>query len=57
MKMIDADVSMGDNNLTKSLRDVYDYEKVAVPFTDVQSLYDCPYLGGLGKMNAKTFVA
>jgi glutamate synthase domain-containing protein 2 len=57
MKMIDVDVSMGDNNLTKSLRDVYDYEKVAVPFTDVQSLYDCPYLGGLGKMNAKTFVA
>jgi len=56
MKMIDVDVSMGDNNLTKSLRDVYDYEKVAVPFKDVQSLYDCPYLGGLGKMNTKTFV-
>jgi glutamate synthase domain-containing protein 2 len=48
MKMVDVDVSMGDNNLTKSLREVYGYEKVPVPFEDVQNFYDCPYLGGLG---------
>lgn len=49
MKMIDVDISMGDNNLTKNLSDIYGYHKVPVPFTSMQALYDCPHLGGLGK--------
>ena len=48
MTMIDVDVSMGDNNLTKKLSDIYGYQKVPVAFNGMQSLLDCQYLGGLG---------
>ncbi len=49
MKMTDVDISMGDNNLTKNLADIYGYTKTQVPFQSMQSLYDCQHLGGLGK--------
>ena len=57
MRMIDVDVSMGDNNLTKNLQNIYGYEKVAVPFNGIQSLYDCQYLGGLGQKVHNTVIA
>jgi len=44
--MEDIDIGMGDNNYTKSLRENYNYEKEAVPFTGMQALKDCEYLGG-----------
>ena len=46
MTMQDVDVSMGDNNFTKTLRDTYGYEKESVQFDGVQWLKDCQYLGG-----------
>ena len=49
MTMEDADVSMGDNNFTKTLKETYHYEKVPVKFNGMQYLKDSPYLGGLGQ--------
>lgn len=46
MTMNDVDVSMGDNNFTKTLRDTYGYDKEPVSFEGVQTLKDCPHLGG-----------
>lgn len=46
MTMNDVDVSMGDNNLTQTLKHTYGYEKVPVPFDGMKSLQDCQYLGG-----------
>lgn len=57
MKMTDVDISMGDNNLTKNLLEVYGYNKIPVQFNGMQSLYDCEYLGGLGKNIYKPVVA
>ncbi|MBC7387622.1 MAG: FMN-binding glutamate synthase family protein [Opitutaceae bacterium] len=57
MKMTDVEVSMGDNNLTKKLFDVYGYEKTPVIYTSVQDMYDCQYLGGIGKKVANTIVS
>lgn len=51
--MEDVDISMGDNNLTQTLKDTYKYEKVPVEFTSVQALKDCPYLGGLKEKEKK----
>ncbi|MBY0425808.1 MAG: FMN-binding glutamate synthase family protein, partial [Cytophagales bacterium] len=53
MKMTDVDISMGDNNLTQTLKDAYGYEKVEVPFTSMEELYNCPYLGGLAANRKK----
>jgi glutamate synthase domain-containing protein 2 len=53
MTMTDIDVSMGDNNLTQSLKETYKYEKVRVPFTSMQVLSECQYLGGPGPKNKK----
>jgi glutamate synthase domain-containing protein 2 len=44
--MEDVDLSMGDNNLTQSLRNSHGYDKNAVKFDGMQSLLSCPYLGG-----------
>ncbi|MCU0390379.1 MAG: FMN-binding glutamate synthase family protein [Thermoflexibacter sp.] len=42
---LDIDVSVGDNNQTMSLKEVYQYEKLNVPFSGMQSLQECQYLG------------
>ncbi len=41
----DIDVSVGDSNQTVPLQEVYNYEKVTVPFESMQALKDCQYLG------------
>jgi glutamate synthase domain-containing protein 2 len=46
MNMKDIDVSMGDNNHTKSLEAAYEYQKAEVEFESMQKLAECPYLGG-----------
>lgn len=46
MTMRDVDISMGDNNHTKTLREAYNYQKAPVNFVSMQSLLQCPYLGG-----------
>lgn len=54
MTMQDVDVSMGDNNFTKTLKDTYHYEKDPVKFTSMQFLKDSPFLGGLGQKEGAT---
>ena len=49
LTMADVDVSMGDNNLTQTLRDTYKYDKLLVPFEGMQALKSCNHLGGLAK--------
>ena len=49
MTMKDVDISMGDNNFTKTLRETYRYDKTQVKFTGVQHLSESPYLGGPGQ--------
>lgn len=44
-KMNDVDLSIGDRNLTDKLNKAYGYEKVEVPFTSMNELYDCQYIG------------
>ncbi len=46
MTMRDVDISMGDNNHTKSLREAYNYQKAPVNFDSMQAFLDCPFLGG-----------
>lgn len=43
--MKDVDLSMGDNNYTKSMVDIFGYEKKAVVFKGMQELVNCEYLG------------
>lgn len=57
LTMEDVDVSMGDNNLTQTLRDTYKYEKAKVNFKTMQDLWVCEHLGGLGKLNQATLAA
>lgn len=45
-KMSDIDMNIGDANLSKELDRTYMYEKDLVPFTNMQDLKDCMYLGG-----------
>ena len=49
MKMIDIDISCGDNNKVITLEKAYNYAKHPVPFNSMKDLYECEYLGGLGK--------
>ena len=49
IKMKDIDISGGDNNKIKTLAQAYSYEKDVVPFSSMDSLYNCSYLGGLEK--------
>ncbi len=46
MTMTDVDMSMGDNNYTTTLEEVYKYKKTPVGFINMQSLIDCEHLGG-----------
>ncbi len=46
MTMSDVDVSMGDNNYTKTLGAVYGYSKTKVAYKDMEHLKNCPHLGG-----------
>ncbi len=50
MQMDDVDVSMGDNNFTKTLKDTYGYSKAPIKFTSMQRLLENPNLGGHGKL-------
>ena len=45
-KMKDIDVNVDDHNLSEELNKTYNYEKTAVPHTNMQDLKDCIYLGG-----------
>lgn len=45
-KMSDIDVNVDDHHLSKELDKTYMYEKTPVPFTSMQDLKDCIYLGG-----------
>ncbi len=47
--MEDVQVNVDDDYLSSSLKTVYGYEKTSVPFTSMQELYDCCYLGGTPK--------
>ncbi|MFD2552189.1 FMN-binding glutamate synthase family protein [Bizionia sediminis] len=49
-KMDDVAVNVDDQNLSKELDKTYKYSKTPVPFTNVQSLKDCPHLGGVKKI-------
>ncbi|MBC8756280.1 FMN-binding glutamate synthase family protein [Kordia sp. YSTF-M3] len=44
--MKDVEVNVADHNLSKELDSTYNYEKTVVPFTNMQALKDCVYLGG-----------
>jgi hypothetical protein len=46
LTMDDVDLSMGDNNYTKTLKEAYNYDKHIVPFSGMQQLLDCDHLGG-----------
>ncbi|MEN3324197.1 FMN-binding glutamate synthase family protein [Mariniflexile soesokkakense] len=45
-KMSDVEINVDDHNLSKELSKTYMYDKTPVPFTSVQDLKDCLYLGG-----------
>lgn len=45
-KMTDIDVNVDDHNLSKELDRTYHYYKTTVPFSGMQALKDCEYLGG-----------
>lgn len=45
-KMNDVDMNVDDHNLSKELDRTYLYNKTPVPFTTMQDLKDCIYLGG-----------
>ena len=45
-KMSDIEMNVDDHNLSKALSRTYTYEKAPVPFSGMQSLKDCVYLGG-----------
>ncbi len=45
MTMQDVDMSMGDNNFTKTLFETYGYEKKQVLFEGVEKLANCNHLG------------
>jgi hypothetical protein len=56
LTMLDVDVSMGDNNLTQSLKDTYGYDKSIVPFESISKIKNCPHLGGLATKAEKVLV-
>ncbi|MDU8886859.1 FMN-binding glutamate synthase family protein [Yeosuana sp. MJ-SS3] len=45
-KMSDIEMNVDDHHLSKELNRTYSYEKTAVPFSSMQDLKDCLYLGG-----------
>ncbi|TRZ45200.1 FMN-binding glutamate synthase family protein [Robertkochia solimangrovi] len=46
LTMDDVDINLGDKSLTKTLADTYEYNKSEVAFNGINSILDCPYLGG-----------
>ncbi|WP_111309474.1 FMN-binding glutamate synthase family protein [Confluentibacter sediminis] len=44
--MDDIEINVDDHNLSKELSKTYNYDKTPVPFTNMQALKDCLYLGG-----------
>ncbi len=48
-KMSDIELNVDDHNLSKTLNKTYMYEKTPVPFSNMQVLKDCLYLGGAKK--------
>ena len=48
-KMNDIEINVDDHNLSKELNKTYMYEKTPVPFSSMQNLKDCLYLGGAFK--------
>ena len=44
--MEDIQLNVDDDFLHSNLKVTYKYDKAIVPFSGMQSLYDCPYLGG-----------
>ncbi|WP_370479676.1 FMN-binding glutamate synthase family protein [Tamlana flava] len=44
-KMSDVDINVDDHNLSKELSRTYRYEKTPVPFSGMQNLKECVYLG------------
>lgn len=44
--MEDIQLNVDDDFLHSNLKSTYKYEKATVPFSGMQSLQDCPYLGG-----------
>jgi hypothetical protein len=53
MKMSDVDISCGDNNQVITLEKAYGYAKVEPNFESMQAIFNCEYLGGLGKEKNK----
>lgn len=49
VQMKDVEISGGDNNRISDMETCYGYTKTPVKFSSMQELYDCEYLGGLGK--------
>ena len=45
--MDDIEVNVDDHNLSKELSATYMYNKTNVPFTSMQNLKDCIFLGGI----------
>lgn len=45
-KMEDIDINVDDHNLSKELHKTHKYTKTTVPFTSMQALQNCNYLGG-----------
>ncbi|MEO0527175.1 MAG: glutamate synthase-related protein, partial [Bacteroidota bacterium] len=44
--MCDIQVNVDDTNFNRDLKASYGYQKTQVPYTNMQDLYDCMYLGG-----------
>ena len=44
--MTDIEVSMGDANFTKTLKECFEYDKQEVDYNGAESLVNCPHLGG-----------
>ncbi|KJD36204.1 glutamate synthase [Tamlana sedimentorum] len=49
--MDDIEVNVDDHNLSKQLSNTYQYNKTQVPFSSMQDLKDCEFLGGIKSQN------
>ncbi len=48
--MEDIQVNVDDTELNRTLKATYGYSKTAVPYTDMQTLFECSHLGGQAYM-------
>jgi hypothetical protein len=44
--MEDVEMVTGDKNMINTLADMYHYHKVAVSYTGIKDIMNCPHLGG-----------